>query len=366
MKKILIFYFMFLFVSMFCSAELLHLDDSNFTESTQGKLFIIDFYADWCGPCMAFAPAFEAVAAKLPSGNFAKVNVDNAPNISTDFGIQFIPYIVAVKDGKVIEQFEGNRTEEIFSGWCSSVFNNNSGNDSISSENVTWSGNWITYWDSGKNKINMELIEANDKIIGTYEWNNGVINGTSQVVNGISTFNATWTQTKSKGWTILTLSADGNSFSGEWGYEGKKKGGMWYGERGVRNVSMRSVSLPESMKVWVDESKFLVVNQYYPDLIERELKMANHFTGQPACYVAVYSHNKEGSIYKVDKNIFVMGLIRVEGEFDNRMIAQPKGYEGKDISKEKYFKDLANKYFPACKGEGWVGGDTGGFICSFK
>ncbi|HOV13510.1 MAG TPA: thioredoxin family protein, partial [Spirochaetota bacterium] len=134
------------------SGELQFLNDNNFASVTKGKIFIVDFYADWCGPCVAFAPTFEAVAKKMSSTNFAKVNVDNSPKLSAQFNIEFIPYIVAVKEGKVLEQYNGSRTEQDFQSWCSKMTGNSVTekdnkiiNDKESSENtLSWSGLWVT------------------------------------------------------------------------------------------------------------------------------------------------------------------------------------------------------------------------------
>ncbi|MDR2733112.1 MAG: thioredoxin family protein [Spirochaetota bacterium] len=94
------------------------LNDSNFARETAGKLVFIDFYADWCPPCVAFAPVFAAVSAEVQDGFFVKVDVDDSPKVSAQFGIQFIPYIVAVKDGKVLAQFQERRTAESYAAWC--------------------------------------------------------------------------------------------------------------------------------------------------------------------------------------------------------------------------------------------------------
>lgn len=108
-----------LFIVRFLSfGNVIDLGDKDFYEKTKNKVFFVDFYADWCGPCRAFAPNFDAVAKKLKDLNFARVNTDTAQKLSSDFKIQYIPYIVAVKNGKLIEQYKGNRSVEDFSKWC--------------------------------------------------------------------------------------------------------------------------------------------------------------------------------------------------------------------------------------------------------
>ncbi|ELR99180.1 toll/interleukin-1 receptor domain-containing protein [Gloeocapsa sp. PCC 73106] len=93
------------------------------------------------------------------------------------------------------------------------------------------------------------------------------------------------------------------------------------------------------------------------------LPTVNDFVGYPGCYVACYSHTKEGSQYSVGGNIYVMGQIRVEGRYEGR-ICKPKGYETADISAEPKFKELCAEKLPeVCQDDScWAGGDTGGFL----
>ena len=88
----------------------LHLTEQNFDEtvSTQEGVLMVDFWAEWCGPCRAVAPTLEALA--LESGGkvvLAKVNVDEHPGLAARYGIRSIPTILLVKDGKVRDQVIG-------------------------------------------------------------------------------------------------------------------------------------------------------------------------------------------------------------------------------------------------------------------
>jgi thioredoxin 1 len=88
----------------------LHLDDKTFDETlatTEGVL-MVDFWAEWCGPCRAVAPVLEDLARS--SGGkvtLAKVNVDENPALAARFGVRSIPTILFVKDGKVRDQAIG-------------------------------------------------------------------------------------------------------------------------------------------------------------------------------------------------------------------------------------------------------------------
>ena len=65
----------------------------------QSKLTVVDFYADWCGPCKAIAPRFEQLSAQYPNVNFLKVNVDTQQDISTEEGVSAMPTFIFYKNG---------------------------------------------------------------------------------------------------------------------------------------------------------------------------------------------------------------------------------------------------------------------------
>lgn len=78
----------------------------------QNKNVIIDFYASWCGPCKMLAPIFENVASTTENVKFVKVNVDEASELASLFGIQSIPTVVYIKEKKLEKRELGFRTKE--------------------------------------------------------------------------------------------------------------------------------------------------------------------------------------------------------------------------------------------------------------
>lgn len=66
----------------------------------QGSI-LVDFYANWCGPCKMLSPVLEELSAEHPNVQFIKVNVDEEPELAQSYGVMSIPALFAVKDGEV-------------------------------------------------------------------------------------------------------------------------------------------------------------------------------------------------------------------------------------------------------------------------
>ena len=91
------------------------LTTKNFNETLDNnEIVIIDFWAEWCGPCRQFAPIFEKTAENFPDVTFAKVNTEEQQAISAQYGIQSIPTIMVVRDGIILLNQGGSLPEEAF------------------------------------------------------------------------------------------------------------------------------------------------------------------------------------------------------------------------------------------------------------
>ncbi len=86
--------------------------DKNFQKEVMGadETVLVDFYADWCGPCKALAPIIEEFSQTHREIKVAKVNVDEEEELSAKFEIMSIPTILIFREGKITNQSTGVRT----------------------------------------------------------------------------------------------------------------------------------------------------------------------------------------------------------------------------------------------------------------
>ncbi|MDO4731594.1 MAG: thioredoxin [Clostridia bacterium] len=83
---------------------------SNFnTIKNSEKTVLLDFYADWCGPCRMVAPIIEEIAKEHPEYIVGKINVDKEPALAQEFAVTSIPMLVVMKNGDIVTKSVGAR-----------------------------------------------------------------------------------------------------------------------------------------------------------------------------------------------------------------------------------------------------------------
>ncbi len=81
--------------------------DTNFTEETEKGLVLVDFWAEWCGPCRMVAPIIEELSGEMPQVTFAKLNIDENQETAQKLGITSIPTLLIYKDGEMVDRVVG-------------------------------------------------------------------------------------------------------------------------------------------------------------------------------------------------------------------------------------------------------------------
>lgn len=104
------------------SENVKYLNDENFEDSIAKGVTLVDFYADWCGPCKMIAPIIEQLANEMKGqATIAKVDVEQAGGVAEKFQVTSIPTIILFKDGLEVKRIVGVRDKKALSSMVSSA-----------------------------------------------------------------------------------------------------------------------------------------------------------------------------------------------------------------------------------------------------
>lgn len=90
-----------------------HLNDDNFDSFVASGITLVDFHANWCGPCKMLAPILDEVAKSMEGkSQIAKVDIDNAQKTAASFNVTSVPTLILFKDGKEVNRTVGLKEQE--------------------------------------------------------------------------------------------------------------------------------------------------------------------------------------------------------------------------------------------------------------
>ena len=92
----------------------LNINKNNFVEEVMNseRPVLVDFWASWCGPCRMVVPVVEKIAEEHPEYKVVKVNVDEEPELASQFGVMSIPSLMIFKNGEVVNKSVGAKNKQ--------------------------------------------------------------------------------------------------------------------------------------------------------------------------------------------------------------------------------------------------------------
>lgn len=95
--------------------EVKHLTEANFDATAYHGICLVDFWAEWCGPCKMLAPTIDGLAARYEGkATIAKVDVDTEQALAVRFNVMNIPTVLLFRDGELLERFVGVQPESVY------------------------------------------------------------------------------------------------------------------------------------------------------------------------------------------------------------------------------------------------------------
>jgi len=91
--------------------------------ATEETVFVVDFFATWCGPCQMMNPILEEIEKDFEGKNveFIKIDIDTAPDISVEYSVMSVPTFIIIKNGKVTGQFVGAIPKDVLANKISEI-----------------------------------------------------------------------------------------------------------------------------------------------------------------------------------------------------------------------------------------------------
>ena len=88
------------------------LNAGSFHEFIKEGVVVVDFFAEWCGPCKMLGPVFDDLSKEMTDVKFGKVNTEDNPTLAKEYEVRSIPYILIFKDGKQVKEIIGFKAKD--------------------------------------------------------------------------------------------------------------------------------------------------------------------------------------------------------------------------------------------------------------